>query len=60
MKRILVGTLIVLHGLAHSNVVVWASSAIPFWLVHLLWFVALTGYLAAGLGILRVPWLRDF
>ncbi|MEP6621912.1 MAG: hypothetical protein ABJE47_21495, partial [bacterium] len=31
----------------------------PSWLSELLWGVALIGYLAAGLGMMRVPVLRD-
>jgi hypothetical protein len=60
MKRITVGLLILLHGLAHANVGVWAFAEGPAWLVTLLWGVAMLGYLAAALGILRVPRLREW
>jgi hypothetical protein len=60
MKRIAVGLLILLHGLAHANVGVWAFAEGPAWLVTLLWGVAMLGYFAAALGILRVPLLRDW
>lgn len=60
MKRIAVGLLILLHGLAHANVGVWAVAEGPIALVTLLWGIAMLGYFAAGLGILRVPLLRDW
>jgi hypothetical protein len=60
MRRIVLGTVVVLHALAHANVSVWAASAGPTWLVELLWSIALLGYLAAGLGMLRVPIVRHF
>jgi len=60
VKRITVGLLILLHGLAHANVGVWAFAEGPAWLVTLLWGVAMLGYLAAALGILRVPRLREW
>lgn len=56
MRRIVLGLVIVLHALAHANVVIWAA---PLgWFATLLWSVALIGYLSAGLGMLRVPIVR--
>jgi len=60
MNRITVGLRILLHGLAHANVGVWAFAEGPAWLVTLLWGVAMLGYFAAALGILRVPRLREW
>ena len=58
MKRVLLGTLVVLHGLAHAASGVWLAAIGPLWLVTLFWGVAMLGYLAAGFGILRAPVLR--
>ena len=59
MRRIVLGIVIILHALAHANVAIWAASSGPGWLVELLWSTALVGYLATGLGMLRVPLIRD-
>jgi hypothetical protein len=59
MKRVLVGLVILLHGLAHASIGVWAFAEGPVWLVTPLWGVAMLGYLVAALGILRVPLVRD-
>src|SRR5689334_13470018 len=59
MRRLILGAVVVLHALAHANFAVYATGSAPGWLVQLLWAVALLGYLAAGLGMLRVPLLRD-
>ena len=60
MRRILVGIIILLHGFAHANASLWAHASWPFWLVTSVWGVAMLGYLAAGFGVLRVPFVRDF
>lgn len=60
MRRIVLGIVVIVHGLAHANVAIWASAGGPGWLVQLLWSVALLGYLAAGLGMLRVPVIRQW
>jgi hypothetical protein len=60
MRRVIVGSAVLLHGLAHANVGVWAFAEGPVWLVTLLWGIALLGYFAASLGILRVPLLREW
>ncbi len=59
MKRILLGLIVVLHALAHANLVIFASASGPAWIIEPLWGVALLGYLATGLGMLRVPLLRE-
>lgn len=58
MRRVVLATLLLLHGLAHASVAVWASSEGPLWLVTSLWAIAMVGYFAAALGLFRVPILR--
>ena len=58
MRRILLATLLLLHGLAHASVGVWASSQGPLWLVTSLWGTAMLGYFAAALALFRMPVLR--
>jgi hypothetical protein len=58
MRRVALGLVIVVHGLAHASVGVWATADRPFWLTLPLWGAAMVGYLAAGFGILRMPLLR--
>ena len=58
MKRGIVAALILLHGLAHASVGIWASSEGPAYLVTPLWAMAMLGYIAAALGLWRVPVLR--
>ena len=53
--RVLLGIVLVLHGLAHANAVTWAIDAAPLWFLSVVWGVAMLGYLAAGFGLLRVP-----
>ncbi|MEP7002412.1 MAG: hypothetical protein ABI969_18120 [bacterium] len=60
MWRIGVGLVVIIHALAHANVAIFAANAGPGWLIELLWSVALLGYLAAGLGVLRVPVMRHY
>jgi hypothetical protein len=58
-RRVALGNVLLLHGLAHSNVIIWASNSGPFWLIALLWTVSVLGYLSAGLGVLGVPLVRQ-
>src|SRR5512135_1701426 len=37
MRRVLLATLLLIHGLAHASAGVWASSEGPLWLVTSLW-----------------------
>ena len=60
MTRILLGLVVILHALAHASLAVWAAPYAPRWLIDVLWSLALLGYLAAGLGILRLPVMRHF
>ena len=59
MKRIAVGSLLVLHGLAHSSLGVWSSAFGSPWVVTPLWLAAQLGFMVAGLGVLGVPWARS-
>ena len=36
MKRVVIGLLILAHGLAHANVIVWASASTAYWFVNTL------------------------
>lgn len=58
MRRVLLATLLLVHGLAHASVGVWASSEGPLWLVTSLWGTAMLGYFAAALALFRAPVLR--
>lgn len=58
MRRKLLATLLILHGLAHAAPGMWAMGSAPSWVVMPLWSAALIGYLAAGLGLFRLPVLR--
>src|SRR4051812_24804640 len=59
MKRVILGWLFIAHALAHAGLGVWIAGDGPPFLLELLWTVALVGYLAAGLAVLRVPVLRE-
>ena len=58
MARKILATLLILHALAHAAPGMWAMADAPSWVVTPLWGAALLGYLAAGLGLFRVPVLR--
>ena len=57
-RRIALGVTVTLHGLAHSSAIVWAADAAPFWIISLLWTIAMIAYLGTGLGILGTPLVR--
>src|SRR5688500_13933817 len=48
--RILIGILLILHGLAHAGAGMWAAG--PVWLLTILWWLATGLYVSAGLGVL--------
>jgi|SRR5690348_13683386 len=52
-----VGVLLLLHGLAHAGAGMWLATSAPVWIVSVLWWLAITGFLAAGTGLLGVSWL---
>jgi len=58
MRRLLIGTLFIVHGLAHSAAGIWAMSIGSSWAVVPLWLVAEVGFVAAGLGLIGAPALR--
>jgi len=51
MRR-LIGWLLMLHGLAHASAGMLVGPATPVWVVTLLWWIAMTGFVAAGFGLL--------
>jgi signal transduction histidine kinase len=50
-----IGVFLVLYGLAHAGAGMWLVSSAPIWIVTALWWVAITGFVAAGTGLLGVP-----
>ena len=60
MKRVALAVFLLLHGLAHASAGMWASSQGSQLLVTPLWAIAMLGYIATGLALLRTPVLRDY
>jgi hypothetical protein len=58
MRRVLLGWFLILHGIAHAFVGLWSSAEGSISTVSALWAIASVAYMAAGLGLLRVPRLR--
>src|SRR5690242_11937007 len=58
MRRLL-GSVFVLHGLAHAAAGIWATPTGPTWFVTLLWWIAMAGFVAAGAGLIGVPKLDE-
>lgn len=54
MRR-LIGIALILHGLAHAGAGIWATSSASVWLITLLWWIAMAGFVTAGSGLLGVP-----
>ena len=52
------GSFLIAHAIGHAYVGTWALNQQATWLAFLLWSVAVIGYCAGGLGLLRVPVLR--
>lgn len=50
------GFLLVLLGLAHAGFGLWPRGAAPTWVVTLIWWLAMTGFVAAGAGLIGFPW----
>jgi hypothetical protein len=59
MRRGLLATLFIIHGLLHASIGVWAVAGHSLAMVNTLWSVAILAYVATGLAILRVPVLRN-
>jgi len=58
MRRGLLATLFILHGLLHASIGVWAVAGHSLATVNTLWSVAIVGYVATGFALLREPLLR--
>ena len=58
MPRVILGWLFLVHALAHTFAGSWSSAHQTTWAMTIPWFVACLAYFAAGLGLLRVPFLR--
>lgn len=58
MRRGLLASLLILHGLLHASIGVWAVAGHSLATVNTLWSIAIVGYVATGLAMLRVPGLR--
>jgi hypothetical protein len=58
MRRV-IGWFLIAHAIGHAYVGTWALNQQATWLALSLWSVAVIGYCAAGLGLLRMPLLRD-
>ena len=56
MRR-LIGSVLVIHGIAHATIGVWPTTEGPAWFITLLWVVAMIGFVAAGAGLIGVPGL---
>lgn len=59
MTRAILGILLVLHGLAHTSLGIWAADIGPDYVVTPLWLGASAGYIAAGFGELGVALVRN-
>lgn len=57
MRRVVAFGLIA-HSLGHAYAGTWVMQRHSPWLGFPLWFVAVVGFFAAGLGLLRTPYLR--
>lgn len=58
MRRLL-GSVLVLHGIAHAAAGIWATPIGPTWFVTLLWWIAMVGFAAAGAGLIGVRRLDE-
>jgi hypothetical protein len=54
MRRFIGGAALIIHGLAHAGLGVWAGSFGALWLVTPLWAAAIVGFLVAGFGVMGV------
>lgn len=60
MRRVVIGTVLVLHGLAHWAAGTWTVDRVPGWLAISAWLVAVTGFVGAGLAAYGVPGFRGY
>jgi len=59
-SRLLLGILLILHGLAHASAGMWATDIGGHGLVTFLWEISSIGFIAAGAGVLGVSELRKW
>jgi hypothetical protein len=52
-----VGVMLILLGLAHVGAGTWAAVSAPILLAMPLWWFAMIGFIAAGVGLLGISWL---
>jgi hypothetical protein len=52
MRR-LIALLLVLHGFGHAVAAMWAGPAQQAWLVNAFWWIAVIGFIAAGIGLIE-------
>jgi hypothetical protein len=57
MRRLL-GSLLIVHALAHAGAGIWVYGVTEAWPVTALWFVSTIGFLGAGIGLIGVPLLE--
>jgi hypothetical protein len=58
--RTLAGVAVLLHGLAHAWVGIWADIQGPAWIVTPAWSLAMVGFVMAGLALIRPPVARPW
>jgi len=58
IQQKVLGSFLVLHGLAHAAVGVWTAETGRWWIVASLWELAMVGFIAGGLGAIGVQGLR--
>ncbi|HZE07807.1 MAG TPA: hypothetical protein VE110_03525, partial [Gemmatimonadaceae bacterium] len=54
------GTFLLVHGLAHAGIGLWAGETGRSWLPISLWELSMVGFLAAGFGAIGVGGLKNF
>lgn len=57
-RRVLLGTALIAHGLAHASAGMWATDIGGRAMVTILWELASVGFISAGAGVLGVAELR--
>ena len=53
------GVFLILHGLAHAGIGLWAGENGRWWLPISLWELSMVGFLAAGFGAIGVGGLKE-
>lgn len=60
MRRGLLATLFIIHGLLHASIGVWAVAGHSLVMVSTLWSISVIGYVATGFAMLREPIVRRY